>query len=59
MAARKPTPDAMDIVDEMSKSVTLNKFFDNNPSRLSDDDLRDLIDFNRRERAQRVEKDSD
>jgi hypothetical protein len=65
-AARKPNPkvskpkvDALDIVEEMTQNATLNRFFDNNPEKLSDEDLLDLIATNRRSRAHNVEKEED
>jgi len=55
-----PKPkDAMDLVDEMTESVTLNKFFDDNPSKFTDEDLKELIGYNRRTRAERVSKGED
>jgi hypothetical protein len=55
----KPKVDALDIVEEMTQNATLNRFFDNNPEKLSDEDLLDLIATNRRSRAANVEKEED
>lgn len=49
-------PDALDIVDEMTSQPTLNRFFDNNPEKFTDEELMDLIASNRRTRAMVVDK---
>lgn len=49
-------PDALDIVDEMTAQPTLNRFFDNNPEKFTDEELMDLIASNRRTRAMVVDK---
>lgn len=43
-------------IDEISKAPTLDVFFDRNPKTLSDDDLRQLIEVERKDRALFIEK---
>ena len=49
---------ADDFVDEMIKEPSLDRFFDIHPERLTDDDFRQFIAQQRRERARFIEKDS-
>lgn len=46
-----PPVDALDIIAEMEQAATLNKFFDDNPEPLTDDDLLRLVQNMRQERA--------
>lgn len=48
--------DGIELVDEIAKEPTLDIFFDRNPRTLSDDDLRELIEIERRKRALFIEK---
>lgn len=45
-----------EMVDEIGKDPTLDSFFDRNPKTLSDDDLRALIEVERKNRAMFIEK---
>lgn len=48
--------EANDYIDEIGQDPTLNSFFDRNPRSLSDDELRQLIDIERQNRALFIEK---
>lgn len=54
--APKPAPDAHDLVDEIIEHDTLDLYYGDNPERLSDEDLKALIDIERRDRAAYIEK---
>lgn len=51
--AKKTGPD---LVDEMAKEPTLDRYFDINPSKLTDDDLWELIGIERGRRAMFIKK---
>jgi len=50
------TPDANALVDEIGKDPTLDLYFDRNPKTLTDDELRQLIDVEPRNRAAFIRK---
>lgn len=52
-------PTALDVLEEMESDTSLNRFFDANPRKLTDDDLKALIGDMRRSRAMNVEKGDD
>lgn len=45
-----------EIVDEIAKEATLARFYDRNPNGLSDEDLLDLVELERKQRALHIEK---
>lgn len=45
-----------EMIDEIAEGPTLDSFFDRNPKTLTDDDLRSLIELERKNRAMFIEK---
>ena len=45
-----------EIIDEMVKEPTLDTFLDRNPRTMTDEDLRQFIELQRRNRAAYIEK---
>lgn len=50
------TPDGNELIDEIAKEPTVDFFFDRNPATLTDDDLRMLVEIERKNRALFIEK---
>lgn len=48
--------DGNELVDEVGKEPTLDAYFDRNPRTLTDDELRQLIEVERSNRAAFIEK---
>lgn len=59
-SSRKTTPPlaqtAGELISEMIKAPTLDRFFDNDPSRFTDEDLMEYISIERKNRAMLIEK---